>query len=159
MPNYALSPPSDCDDRRSVSSSSSIRTHASALSAKVKVKTAELKIKQASERRVLTNRLEDFELAHKLEASKIEEASWDNFATEDPGFITLNEVGADSDLNLSCPPDEIALKVTACDALYSATTLPKVHKANFDQDFACAPPLESTAANKKPTFKQNSNEV
>ena len=36
MPNYALSPPSDCDDRRSVSSSSSIRTQASALSAKEK---------------------------------------------------------------------------------------------------------------------------
>ena len=159
LPNYALSPPSDCDDRRSVNSSSSIRTQASALSAKVKVKMAELKIKQASERRELTNRLEDLELAHNLEAAKVEEALWDNFAREDPGFITLDEVGADPELNLNCPPDEIAPKVTTCDALYSATTLPKVHKANFDRDFACAPPLESTSVNIKPTFKQNSNEM
>ena len=62
-------------------------------------------------------------------------------------------------MNLSCQPDEIAPKVTACDALYSATTLPKVHKANFDRDFACAPPLESTGVNIKPTFKLNSNEM
>ena len=60
----------------------------------------ELKIKQASERRELTNRLEDLELAHNLEAAKVEEALWDNFAREDPGFITLDEVGANRESQL-----------------------------------------------------------